>query len=71
MIVEIRKASTGEVLAVGEGKGSLRFDGEVGFIALKDDRRLEVVVIPDHGTRGVRGTITVKYPARATYRRTE
>jgi hypothetical protein len=71
MVVEIRKVSTGEVLGRGSGKGRLRFEGRVGLLDLKDDRRLQVVVIPDHGTRGVRGTINVSYPARASYRRTE
>jgi hypothetical protein len=71
MVVEIRKSSNGEVLADATGKGRLRFTGRIGLLDLKDDRRLEVVVSPAHGTRGVRGTITVSYPARASYRRTE
>ena len=69
MIVEIRKVSTGEVLAEATGKGRLRFEGKIGPLHLKDDRRFEIVVIPDHGTRGVRGTIKVSYPSRASYRR--
>lgn len=71
MVVEIRKVSTGEILGDGAGQGRLRFEGKIGPADLKDDRRLQVVVIPDHGTRGVRGTINVSYPARASYRRTE
>jgi hypothetical protein len=71
MAVEIRKSSNGEVLANATGKGRLTFTGRVELLDLKDDRRLEVVVSPAHGTRGVRGTITVSYPSRASYRRTE
>jgi hypothetical protein len=71
MVVEIRKSSTGEVLASVTDKGRLRFTGRVGLLDLKDDRRLEVVVRPAHGARGARGTITVSFPARASYRRTE
>lgn len=71
MIVEVRKVSTGEVLATISGKGSLRLEGKVRRADLKDDRRLEVVVRPDKGTRGLRGTIKVSYPAHASYRRTE
>jgi hypothetical protein len=71
MVVEIRKTSSGEVLASATGKGRLSFTGRIGHLDLKDDRRLEVVVRPAHGTRGVRGTITVEYPVRAIYRRTE
>jgi hypothetical protein len=43
----------------------------VGKAQLKDDRRFEVVVQAEHGTRGLRGTISVSYPDRAVYRRTE
>ncbi len=71
MVVEIRKVSTGEILGEGSGQGRLHFEGRIGLVDLKDDRRLQVVVIPDHGTRGVVGTINVSYPARASYRRTE
>ena len=71
MVVEVRKVSTGEVLAEATGKGRIRFEGRIGLLDLKDDRRLDVVVTPAHGTRGVRGTIEVSYPARASYRISE
>jgi hypothetical protein len=71
MTVEFRKVSTGEVLAEISGKGKLRLEGLIEKAHIKDDRRLEVVVQPEHGTRGVRGTISVSYPDRAVYRRTE
>lgn len=71
MIVEVRKVSTGEVLAEISGKGRLRLEGMVEKAQLVDDRRFEVIVQPDQGTRGIRGTITVSYPDRAVYRRTE
>jgi hypothetical protein len=71
VVVEIRKSSNGEVLANATGKGRLRFTGRIGLLDLKDGRRLEVIVSPAQGTRGVRGTIAVSYPARASYRRTE
>ena len=69
--VEIRKVSTGEILAEADGKGILRLEGGIGTATLKDDRRIEAVVTPSQGSRGSRGTISVSYPARATYRRTE
>jgi hypothetical protein len=71
MTVEVRKLSTGEVLAETSGKGRLRLEGVIAKGHLKDDRRFEIVVQGDHGTRGVRGTISVSYPDRAIYRRTE
>ena len=71
MTVEVRKVSTGEVMAEISGKGSLRLDGKIGKAHLKDDRRFEVVVQAEHGTRGLRGTISVSYPDRVVYRRTE
>ncbi len=71
MVVAVRKVTSGDVLFEAEGKGRLRFRGDIGPLDLKNDRRLEVVVSPAHGTRGVRGTVTVSYPARASYRRTE
>ncbi len=71
MVVEVRKVSTGKVLVDTLGKGKLEFEGRISSLDLKDDRRLEVVVKSAHGTRGVRGTIRVTYPARASYRRTE
>lgn len=71
MIVELRKLSTGEVLAETRGKGRIQIAGEIGAAHLKDDRRFEVVVRSDQGSRGTRGLITVSYPARAIYRRTE
>jgi len=71
MTLEIRKVSTGEVLAEVSGRGRLLIEGMVGKAQLKDDRRFEVVVQAEHGTRGLRGTISVSYPDRAVYRRTE
>jgi len=71
MVVEVRKLSTGEILAEARGKGRIQLAGEIGAAHLKDDRRFEVVVRSDQGTRGARGTITVSFPARAMYRRTE
>lgn len=71
MVVEIRRVLTGEVLAETTGKGRVRFTGKIGLFDLKDDRLIEVVVTPAHGTRGVRGTISVSYPSRASYRITE
>ena len=71
MVVQIRTVLTKEVLAETTGKGRLKFTGKIGLFDLKDDRLVEVVVTPAHGTRGVRGTINVSYPARASYRRTE
>ena len=69
--VEIRKVSTGEVLAEADGKGILSLEGGIGTATLKDDRRIEAVVTPAQGSRGTRGTISASYPARAIYRRTE
>ena len=71
MTVEIRRVSTGEVQAEVSGKGRLLLEGVVGKGDLKDDRRFEVVVQAEHGTRGLRGTISVSYPDRVVYRRTE
>ena len=71
ILVELRKLSTGEVLAEARGKGRIEITGELGPAHLKDDRLFEVVVRSDQGPRGARGTIAVKYPARAVYRRTE
>ena len=71
MTVEVRKVSTGEVLAEISGKGRLRLEGKIAKVQLVDDRRFEVIVQPEHGTRGARGTISVSYPDRVVYRRTE
>ena len=71
MTVEVRKVSTGEVLAEVSGKGRLLLEGAVGKAHLKDDRQFAVVVQAEHGTRGLRGTIVVSFPDRAVYRRTE
>jgi len=71
MTVEVRKVSTGKVLAETSGKGMLRLERVIEKAHLKDDRRFEVVVQPEHGTRGARGTISVSYPDRVVYRRTE
>jgi hypothetical protein len=65
IVVEVRKVSTGEVLQEAFGRGRLRLEGPVPAELLRDDRRFEVVVRPDEGTRGVRGTVRVTYPARA------
>jgi len=69
--LEVRKVSTGEILAEVDGKGNLRLEGRIDTATLKGDRRLEAVVTPAQGARGSRGTIKVTYPARAMYRRTE
>jgi hypothetical protein len=71
MNVELRKSSTGEIVAETRGKGRIQLAGELGAAHLKDDRLFQVVVRPDQGSRGARGTITVSYPARALYRHTE
>ncbi|MEJ2189228.1 MAG: hypothetical protein P8Y93_07375 [Acidobacteriota bacterium] len=69
--VEVRKISTGAVLARGTGRVQVQLDGVLGGGELKDDRRLEVVVSLAQGSRGSRGIIEVDYPGRAVYRRTE
>jgi len=69
--VEIRKVSTGEILFEVDGKGILSLEGGIGTATLKDDRRIEAIVTPAQGSRGSRGTLSVSYPARAIYRRTE
>ncbi len=71
VIVELRKLSTGEVLAHARARGRIQLSGKLGVAHLKDDRGFAVVVRLDQGARGTRGTITVSYPARAIYRRTE
>ncbi len=71
MIVELRKLSTGEILAEARSKGRIEIAGEIGAAHLKDDRRFEVVVRSDQGARGTRGTIAVSYPSQALYRRSE
>ena len=67
MIVEVRKVSTGEVLVEEQGRGRLHLEGEIAGAYLKDDRKFEVVVRPDQGARGARGSITVTYPAAVMY----
>jgi hypothetical protein len=67
MVVQVRKVSTGEVLAEAEGKGRLRLDGSVDGFDLRGDRTLEVVVTPGQGSRGIRGTMHVTYPAGIRY----
>jgi hypothetical protein len=69
--LEVRKVSTGEILAEADGKGNLRLEGGIDAGTLKGDRRLEAVVTLAQGARTSRGTIKVTYPARAIYRRTE
>jgi hypothetical protein len=71
IIVQVLKLSTGEILAETRGKGRIHLVGALGAAHLKDDRRFEVVVRADQGTRGARGTIAVSYPARAIYRQTD
>ena len=71
MTLKLRKVSTGEVLAEISGKGRLRLEGTIEKAQLVDDRKFEVIVQPEQGTRGLRGTISVSYPDRAVYRRTE
>lgn len=67
MIVQIRKVSTGEILLEASGKGRMRLEVEISRAQLVDDRRFEVLVLPDQGTRGLRGTISISYPDRALY----
>jgi hypothetical protein len=69
--LKVRKVSTGEILAEISGKGRLLLEGMIEKAHLKDDRQFEVVVQAEHGTRGLRGTISVSYPSRAVYRRTQ
>jgi hypothetical protein len=71
MTLKVRKVSTGEILAEISGKGRLLLEGMIEKAHLKDDRQFEVVVQAEHGTRGLRGTISVSYPSRAVYRRTQ
>jgi hypothetical protein len=67
MKVQLRKVSTGEILTEGSGKGRIRLAGQVQKVQLVDDRLFEVQVLPEPGTRGLRGTISVSYPDRAVY----
>lgn len=67
MVVQVRKVSTEDVLIEARGKGSLRLEGRIDNFDLKDDRRFEVVVVPGQGSRGIRGSIRVSYPARLSY----
>ena len=69
--IEVRRVSTGEVLAEADGKGDLRLEGGIDAATLKGDRRLEAVVTLAQGARTSRGMIKVTYPARAIFRRTE
>jgi hypothetical protein len=71
MIVEVRKVSTGEILAEVSGKGRLRVEGGIEKVHLVDDRKFEVMVHQGQGTRGLRGTIRVRYPDRGVYIRNE
>lgn len=71
MIVELRKVSTGEVVAEASGKGRLRLEGGVEKVHLIDDRLFEAVVRQGQGTWGLRGTIRVRYPSRGVYIRNE
>jgi len=65
MHVAVTKVSTGAILQEARGQRRLHFDGVIGPELLRDDRRFEVVVSPEQGTRNVRGTVRVTYPARA------
>ena len=67
MVVRIEKISTGKVVAETIGKGHLRLDGIVDSFLLRDDRRFRVVVTPAQGSRGVRATLKVSYPARLRF----
>jgi hypothetical protein len=67
MIVEVEKLSTGEVLVEESGQGRLHLEGEITGGFLKDDRIFAVVVRPDQGSRGARGSIKVTYPAAVMY----
>ena len=67
MVVQVRKVSTGQVLIEASGKGGVRLEGGIDNFDLKDDRRFEVVVVPGQGSRGIRGSIRVSYPARLRY----
>ena len=67
MVVQVLKVSTGQVLIEASGKGSLRLEGVIDNFDLKDDCRFEVVVVPGQGSRGIRGSIRVSYPARLRY----
>lgn len=67
MTVQVRKVSTGKVLIEAQGKGRLRLDGSIDGFDLKDDRSFEVVVVPGQGSRGIRGSMSVSYPARLRY----
>ena len=67
MSVEVREVPSGEVLIQARGKGRLRLDGGIDAHQLKGDRTFEVVVVPGQGTRGVRGSIRVSYPARLKF----
>jgi hypothetical protein len=67
MTVQVRKVSTGEVLVEAQGKGRLLLEGALDGFRLKDDQTFEVVVVPGQGSRGIRGTIRVSYPARLRY----
>jgi hypothetical protein len=71
MTVTVRKVSTGEVLAEISSKGRIQLEGTIEKVQLVDDREFEVVVQPEQGTRGIRGTISVSYPKRAVYIRAE
>lgn len=70
MNVEIRKVSTGEVLAETRSKGQFQIEGEITHAQLMDDRRFQVVVSSAQGSRGARGTLTISYPGGAIYRST-
>ena len=69
VLVQIRKISTGEVLAEASQKGRVEMKGELKQGDLKNDGRLEAVVSLPEGARGSRGTLNVTYPSQPMYRR--
>jgi hypothetical protein len=71
MTVEVRKVSTGEILAEASGKGRLRLEGKIDKVHLIDDRLFEAIVRQGQGTWGLRGTIRVRYPDRGIYIRND
>ncbi len=62
---------TKEVLVETSGKGRTLLKGTLTQVDIKNDRRILVTVKLDQGARPVRGSLTVSYPARPMYRRTE
>jgi hypothetical protein len=63
--IEVRKDSNGTVLQRARGRGRVLLEGFVSKDLLRDDRSFEVLVSPDRGSRGARGTIRVEFPFEA------